>query len=834
MSLTETTAVRSETSDQATASADSRHNESDDANQDGAEQNAPLSLSVADIQGFLGFGDAPNNPRPPKADDTRQPKGDDTNDSAKVKDGAGAAAALLAGLGGKGGAGPSYMGEEISATCEPKHHVIAEGDTLEKIAREHLGPGASDADVLKHIAEIAKINKLDINAPLEQNKDLVLPGHREDGGFVTYTRSLFGEQQHVVWRDGTTLSGNTLRLPNGESARLTKEELDSFTKQPNSITVTGEESVRHWTLDGKRVSEFLEMNRDGSSTQRVYGADGSKTETIINKDREKSSTEWDTAGRVKAVNYPDGTSSTFEYGENNQVVAYTDRDGYKWSREPGTNDWTTTKKIGIWGHGWEYTARQHGDVSVDAGTGSVTIESKDNGIITTTAKDGTESYDYPSLDPQQFGELVNRNWDRLDRDNNGYLTITEVDRAVADSTFRGQDAQMVVALKRAYSKLWAMEDGSFFEKIRGIERANVEKLPEQIANFTKQQEQARHVEDFMQERFDQFDADHNGTLSDEELNGAANLSDMTDADKALLAEFRSNETIFKLRSMGIFGLMQNREIEKDSLAKYDDIVNETKFGKAMGEIDSWLDATEVAVEGENRQLFGKGDPMESIKPGAINQGGVGDCVFLSSLASLADQNPQAVMDMIKENSNGTYTVTFPGEDPITVDAPTDAEVALYVTGKEYGVWPAVMEKAFGRWMDKDTTIDSEGADEGQMVDFGIEVLSGKDTDVEYPEDFSEEEIKEIIERAEDQDLMIVAGVGSNPEDARGGDLPTGHAYSVLGINAETGNIIIRNPWGHGELQDEDGNALDGKNDGVFEVSVAEFKERFEDWSVQRT
>lgn len=99
------------------------------------------------------------------------------------------------------------MGEEISATCEPKHHVIAEGDTLEKIAREHLGSGASDADVLKHITEIAKVNKLDVNAPLEQKKDLVLPGHRKTAvsspiigrSLGTATRHLEG-RHHIKWQ----------------------------------------------------------------------------------------------------------------------------------------------------------------------------------------------------------------------------------------------------------------------------------------------------------------------------------------------------------------------------------------------------------------------------------------------------------------------------------------------------------------------------------------------------------------------------------------------------------------------------------------------------------
>jgi hypothetical protein len=56
--------------------------------------------------------------------------------------------------------------------------------------------------------------------------------------------------------------------------------------------------------------------------------------------------------------------------------------------------------------------------------------------------------------------------------------------------------------------------------------------------------------------------------------------------------------------------------------------------------------------------------------------------------------------MIRENEDGTYTVTFAGarSEPITVNRPTLLESVLYTRLTECGYWPAVIEKAFGMYM----------------------------------------------------------------------------------------------------------------------------------------
>lgn len=59
-----------------------------------------------------------------------------------------------------------------------------------------------------------------------------------------------------------------------------------------------------------------------------------------------------------------------------------------------------------------------------------------------------------------------------------------------------------------------------------------------------------------------------------------------------------------------------------------------------------------------------------ISASGVDQSSVGDCFFDSALASLANskQGQQTIRDMIRTNSDGSYTVTFPGDksSPVTV------------------------------------------------------------------------------------------------------------------------------------------------------------------------
>jgi WXG100 family type VII secretion target len=49
---------------------------------------------------------------------------------------------------------------------------------------------------------------------------------------------------------------------------------------------------------------------------------------------------------------------------------------------------------------------------------------------------------------------------------------------------------------------------------------------------------------------------------------------------------------------------------------------------------------------------------DGIHPSDVDQNGHNDCFMMAALASLAQQNPDAIRRMIKDNGDGTFTVTF--------------------------------------------------------------------------------------------------------------------------------------------------------------------------------
>ncbi len=49
---------------------------------------------------------------------------------------------------------------------------------------------------------------------------------------------------------------------------------------------------------------------------------------------------------------------------------------------------------------------------------------------------------------------------------------------------------------------------------------------------------------------------------------------------------------------------------------------------------------------------------DKVSPSAVLQGGLGSCYFHSPIAALAKTNPKLIPPMIKDNGDGTYTVTF--------------------------------------------------------------------------------------------------------------------------------------------------------------------------------
>ncbi|MBX9571889.1 MAG: LysM peptidoglycan-binding domain-containing protein [Candidatus Obscuribacterales bacterium] len=98
-------------------------------------------------------------------------------------------------------AADDYKGEAgIKRDVPLETHTVKNGDTLESIARKHLGPDASVAEVAAHAKEIAKVNGVENPRMLHAGDKLQVPGHTKDGGFITKDEQ---GNKHTQWPDGS-------------------------------------------------------------------------------------------------------------------------------------------------------------------------------------------------------------------------------------------------------------------------------------------------------------------------------------------------------------------------------------------------------------------------------------------------------------------------------------------------------------------------------------------------------------------------------------------------------------------------------------------------------
>lgn len=275
-------------------------------------------------------------------------------------------------------------------------------------------------------------------------------------------------------------------------------------------------------------------------------------------------------------------------------------------------------------------------------------------------------------------------------------------------------------------------------------------------------------------------------------------------------------------------------------------------------------------------LFGPGD---SIKPEAVKQGWIGDCNFLSPLSSFANtpEGKDAIRKMISpigKDQNGVdqYKVIFHDpKDPrktfdVIVAKPTQGELTSYAQGTENGMWPAVIEKAYGKWRQNHDelgnstpntqepgTPPSLSAGKHNTAETAIPLLTGKKTvavqvsgvlssersdvaslDRELTNAFSGSKKPVMtagIEDAAESSASVAKKFGKWLYQPKGGvtdgetnaaGLQAGHEFSVLDYNPASKTVKIRNPYGYNNAKDP---ALSNK-DGVFEMNLQEFRQNF--------
>lgn len=246
-------------------------------------------------------------------------------------------------------------------------------------------------------------------------------------------------------------------------------------------------------------------------------------------------------------------------------------------------------------------------------------------------------------------------------------------------------------------------------------------------------------------------------------------------------------------------------------------------------------STEASKEA-SKNLFGDAkDPLQSIKADAcIQPFGIGNCYFVAALASLANAHPEKVKNMIQVNDDGTYTVKFPGASrPVTVEKPTKDEIEQVGGATKYGIWPLVIQKAYGKYCGGGKH-DLDGSDGGSAFSAGVKILSDKGVDyggIGYMLPLMSwnsmaQTLKDAVSPANATDAVpVTVSTARSPFSSNTADgFVRGHVYSVLEYKHNDSDVkqslvTVRNPWG-------------GK-DAVKTISLEKFYENFTQLSVAR-
>jgi hypothetical protein len=193
---------------------------------------------------------------------------------------------------------------------------------------------------------------------------------------------------------------------------------------------------------------------------------------------------------------------------------------------------------------------------------------------------------------------------------------------------------------------------------------------------------------------------------------------------------------------------------------------------------------------EDGQLFGP-DGQASLDD--IDQGSIRDCWWLAGMGALANtaEGRRLIRNMIRQNSNGTYTVTFADRRRVTVTPyfpvkKNDTLAYARPNGKPPVVWPLVLEKAlaekrgsYGR------LVQGDGGD-------AMQILTGMAGKSMAPAVVGRDELERWLD--EGGVTLLTPDQGGDIYEGDGARLNTDHVYVVEGLTGD-GRIKLYNPWG---------------------------------------
>jgi hypothetical protein len=223
------------------------------------------------------------------------------------------------------------------------------------------------------------------------------------------------------------------------------------------------------------------------------------------------------------------------------------------------------------------------------------------------------------------------------------------------------------------------------------------------------------------------------------------------------------------------------------------------------------------VKNVNLSLFGTGPVI-----GDVNQGSVGDCYFMASLAAFADVKPSVLVDSAVDMGDGTYVVQFMnGNTPTYVRVNNAFSTGGFSGGFQYAfpgsndtIWAAVFEKAFCYFRTGANTYASISG--GWMSEVFSDL--GVNNNSFAPSSYNASTFYTMVSTdLASGDAVTLATPNSPP------NLVGDHAYGLLSASMVNGvpMFVVRNPWG------VSGDSLEN-GQGQATLTFAQLAANFED------
>jgi hypothetical protein len=193
-------------------------------------------------------------------------------------------------------------------------------------------------------------------------------------------------------------------------------------------------------------------------------------------------------------------------------------------------------------------------------------------------------------------------------------------------------------------------------------------------------------------------------------------------------------------------------------------------------------------------------------------------------------------------------VTFHGlpDEPITVDRSTVVELAVYARPTRHGIWPAILEKAYGVYLQSTdfapSTVAADNFHHHEPMSEVFRMLTGQTGQPHRLAGFTDDLLADTLSNAFADKRLVVLGsqMHSKKQYTDHAKLPTRHAYGVIAWDADSRTATVCNPWGSMPFDKalEEQEHIKYLGAGVFTINVVQLLANcdyvyLEDWREDR-